>query len=73
VSIRSLPSTLVATVAAAGDGAKALFDVKAMLDHYEAHGFVGNSRVLRMLLGREPISFLEAMKRDIAPDLAGTQ
>jgi uncharacterized protein YbjT (DUF2867 family) len=65
VSIRSLPSIVVATAAAARYGPRALLDVKAMLDHYDAHGFVGNARVLRMLLGREPLSFVQAMHRDL--------
>jgi NAD(P)H dehydrogenase (quinone) len=65
VFLRALPSSLVATVAATRFGVRALFDVKAMLDHYDAHGLVGNPRVLRMLLGREPRTFVDVMTRDL--------
>jgi hypothetical protein len=36
-----------------------------MLDYYDAHGLVGNSNVLRMLLRREPMPFADVMKRDL--------
>ena len=69
VTISSLPSTLVASAAAMRLGPKALFVVKAMLDHYDAHGFTGNSNVLRMLLHRDPLIFSEVMKRDLKDSL----
>jgi hypothetical protein len=37
-----------------------------MLDHYDAHEFVGNPNVLRMLPKREPISFSDGAGRDLA-------
>jgi uncharacterized protein YbjT (DUF2867 family) len=40
-------------------------DMQAMLDHYDAHGLVGNPNVLRMLLGREPASFPDVMRREL--------
>ena len=46
-------------------GPRALFDMKAMLKHYNAHGFIGNSNVLRMLLRRSPMPFAEVMKREL--------
>jgi hypothetical protein len=70
VAIRSLPSAVVAGVAALNFGPRALFDVKAMLDHYDAHGFVGNANILRMLLGREPLPFVDVMKREFCRVLA---
>jgi uncharacterized protein YbjT (DUF2867 family) len=65
VSVRTLPSTLVAAVAGRRLGASATLAVKAMLDHYDRHGLVGNSNVLRMLLGREPHHFAETMHREL--------
>ena len=42
-------------------------ELKAMLDHYDAHGFVGNANVLRMILKREPNSFADVVRRDLLP------
>lgn len=38
-----------------------------MFDHYDGFGLVGNGNVLRMLLGREPTSFGEAMRQSLVP------
>ena len=46
-------------------------DMRAMLDHYDAHGLVGNPNVLRMLLGREPASFAEVMRRELVSAAPG--
>jgi uncharacterized protein YbjT (DUF2867 family) len=69
VKIRSVPAALVASVAAMRFGPKALFDMKAMLDHYNAHGFVGNANVLRMLLRRDPMPFAKVMERELKGSL----
>lgn len=37
-------------------------ELRLMLDHYDGHGLVGNGNVLRMILGREPTSFADAMR-----------
>ena len=65
ISIRSFPAALVSSVAAMRFGPNALLDMKAMLDHYNAHGFVGNANVLRMLLQRDPTPFDDVMKREL--------
>lgn len=46
-------------------------DMRAMLDHYDAHGLVGNPNVLRMLLGREPASFADVMRRELVSPAPG--
>jgi uncharacterized protein YbjT (DUF2867 family) len=49
-----------------GFSVEAAREFKAMLDHYGAHGLIGNSNVLRMILKRAPISFADAVRRDLA-------
>lgn len=49
-------------VAAGGFLPDSAADLRAMLDHYDAHGLVGNSNVLRMLLRREPTSFATSLQ-----------
>lgn len=46
-------------------------DMQAMLDHYDAHGLVGNPNVLRMLLGREPAPFADVMGRELVSPAPG--
>ncbi|MBB4662867.1 NmrA family NAD(P)-binding protein [Conexibacter arvalis] len=41
-------------------------DLHAMYAHYDAHGLTGNANVLRWLLGREPTSFEEVARRELA-------
>lgn len=65
VSVHALPSAVVAGVAATHFGPRAVFDVKAMLDHYDAHGLVGNPNVLRTLLGRQPTPFEDVIQREL--------
>ncbi len=45
----------------------ALRTLLAMFVYYEEHGFGGNPTVLRLLLGREPVSFAAWAKREFAP------
>lgn len=42
--------------------------LRAVHDWYESHDFVGNGNVLRMLLGREPTSFLRFVRRHFGLD-----
>ncbi len=51
----------------AGMGAQAVEDLLRMFRYYAANGFVGNSNVLRWLLGRAPRSLEEAI-RDLAAE-----
>jgi NAD(P)H dehydrogenase (quinone) len=37
-----------------------------MFDYYDRHGLIGNGNVLRMILGREPVSFGEAARHSLA-------
>lgn len=65
VTVRVLPSMVVALVGATRFGVRGAFDLKAMLDHYDRHGLVGNANVLRLLLDREPTSFGDTMRREL--------
>jgi uncharacterized protein YbjT (DUF2867 family) len=40
--------------------------LKAMFEHYDTHGLVGNPAALAMILGRRPTSALDALRRDLA-------
>jgi uncharacterized protein YbjT (DUF2867 family) len=40
--------------------------LKAMFEHYDAHGLVGNPAALAMILGRRPTNALDALRRDLA-------
>lgn len=72
VSVRSVPAGLVSSVGAIRFGPRSALDLKAMLDHYNAHGFVGNANVLRMLLDHEPMQFAAVMQRELTTtDIAG--
>ncbi|KQX23379.1 SDR family oxidoreductase [Sphingomonas sp. Root720] len=44
-----------------GFGSAQAAELRAMLDHYDRHGLVGNAGVLGMLLGRPPTSFADAL------------
>ena len=68
VRVISLTPAAVAAGAAASLGQEASVEMKAMLDHYDKYGYCGNSSVLRMLLRREPASFLDTVKREISGD-----
>ena len=46
-------------------------DMQAMFDHYDAHGLVGNPKVLRMLLGREAAPFSDVMRRELVSPAPG--
>jgi uncharacterized protein YbjT (DUF2867 family) len=46
-------------------GPVAASELRAMLAHYDAHGLVGNCKVLTMLLGRPPARFLDVMRREM--------
>ena len=59
------PALVAAQAAARGFGSQAVDELVRMMAHYDAHGLVGNSNVLRMLLGREPTSFADAVTRDL--------
>jgi uncharacterized protein YbjT (DUF2867 family) len=65
VAVTVLPSDVVANAAATRFGPDAVPALKAMLDHYDTHGLVGNPNILRMLLGREPLPFAETMRREL--------
>jgi uncharacterized protein YbjT (DUF2867 family) len=52
-------------VRAAGMPAERIEIMTKMNAHYDAHGLVGNSNVLRWLLGREPTRFAEFVRREL--------
>ena len=60
------PSLVLATARERGFGEDALDELRLMMEHYDAHGLVGNSNVLRMLLGREPARFSDVVRRTYA-------
>jgi NAD(P)H dehydrogenase (quinone) len=41
-------------------------ELSLMCAHYDKYGLVGNANVLRMLLGREPTNFTQAIRRSLA-------
>jgi uncharacterized protein YbjT (DUF2867 family) len=51
---------------AAGTPPQVVKGLAKMMAYYDEHGLVGNSRVLSMLLGREPTRFAEAVARDLS-------
>ena len=51
--------------AAAGMPAERIEVMFKMNAHYDAHGLVGNSNVLRWLLGRKPTRFAEFVRREL--------
>lgn len=66
VAVQAIDPALVAAQAAArGFGPSAIDELLLMMAHYDAHGLVGNGNVLRMLLGREPTIFADAVIRDL--------
>ena len=40
-------------------------ELRLMLEHYDGYGLVGNGKVLRMVLGREPTVFVDAMRQSL--------
>jgi|HigsolmetaAR201D_1030396.scaffolds.fasta_scaffold00516_13 Predicted nucleoside-diphosphate-sugar epimerases len=44
---------------------------RLMFDYYDRHGLVGNPNVLRMILGREPASFMEAARHSLPGEQNG--
>ena len=50
---------------AAGVAAARIEGMSVMNAHYTAHGLSGNANVLRWLLGREPTSFADFVKREL--------
>jgi uncharacterized protein YbjT (DUF2867 family) len=58
---------LAAQVAAArGLNPDQVRELRLMFDHYDLYGLVGNGNVLRMILGREPATFAEAMRQSLS-------
>ena len=64
VRVTALTPSAVASSAAARLGEERGLEMKAMLEHYDSYGYCGNGNVLRMLLGREPVQFLDTVKRE---------
>ncbi len=50
---------------AAGMSAERIEVMTKMNAHYDAHGLIGNSNVLRWVLGREPTRFAEFVRREL--------
>jgi uncharacterized protein YbjT (DUF2867 family) len=48
------------------DSQQASTRLKAMFEHYDLHGLVGNPAALAMILGRPPTDALDALLRDLA-------
>lgn len=64
VTVRTIPASVVDERAQTlGYSEGALEELRMMLAHYDAHGLVGNSNVLRMLLGRDPTSFRQMLEK----------
>ena len=61
------PETVTAVARARRFSDGALDELRLMMAHYDRHGLVGNSNVLRMLLGREPTGFEAAIARTLKP------
>lgn len=59
------PKELVDQVRTHGYAPAAAEEIGLMMAHYDRHGLVGNGRVLAMLLGREPKSFLTAVEQAV--------
>jgi NAD(P)H dehydrogenase (quinone) len=49
-----------------GYTAEQVRELALMCAHYDKYGLVGNANVLRMLLGREPTNFTQAMRRSLS-------
>lgn len=60
------PEALVDQVRTRGYAPAAAEEIGLMMAHYDRHGLVGNGRVLAMLLGREPKSFLTGVEQAVA-------
>ena len=52
-------------MAAAGMPAERIDTMGRMNAHYDAHGLVGNPNVLRWILGREPATFADFVRREL--------
>jgi uncharacterized protein YbjT (DUF2867 family) len=57
------PSLVLATARERGFSEASLEELRLMMEHYDAHGLMGNPNVLRMLLGREPARFSDVVRR----------
>lgn len=63
VRLVRLPAVLVAAVGSLQFGRGTFSQIKAMLDHYNAHGFTGDAASLTRLLRRAPRRFSETLTR----------
>jgi uncharacterized protein YbjT (DUF2867 family) len=64
VTARGVPlEELRAKASAAGNSADRVEQMLAMNAHYDQHGFLGNSNILRMVLKREPTRFEDYVRR----------
>ena len=54
---------------AAGMSADRIKNLVSMNEHYDSHGLIGNSNVLRWILGREPTNFATFVERDLKPQI----
>lgn len=70
VSVRAVPvsETVAAVSCRLNFDEKAAEILRLMLEHYDRHGLVGNSNVLRMLIGREPTRVDDLFHRMKAAD-----
>jgi uncharacterized protein YbjT (DUF2867 family) len=68
-------ATVVARIAATrGYNDDQARENRMMFDYYDLHGLVGNPNTLRCLLGREPTTFADAVRRSLAlAPAAGTR
>ena len=68
VTTRRVASETLAPFVAAARGytPEQVRELCLMFDHYDRHGLVGNGNVLRMILGREPTTFAEAMRASLS-------
>ena len=52
-------------ISGAGIPASRIENIVRTNKHYDAYGLIGNSNILRWILGRPPTNFAEFMKRDL--------
>jgi uncharacterized protein YbjT (DUF2867 family) len=64
IAARAVPiEAMQAKARAAGASEDRIAQMTAMNRHYDAHGFLGNPSVLRLILGREPTRFRDYVRR----------
>ncbi len=68
ITTRQVPADVLAyrVAAARSYTDEQVGELRLMFDHYDGYGLVGNSNVLRMVLGREPTDFTGAVREGLS-------